>query len=472
MIDLKTLTIEKAHAHLVAGDFTARELAQAYLDEIAKKNKELNVYLEVFDDVLEQADKAQKLVSKERPLAGIPIAIKDNMLIEGRRVQSASKILEGYVAPYDATAIKKLRDAGVVFLGRANMDEFAMGASTENSAFGVTKNPHDTSRVAGGSSGGSAAAVGAHLALAALGSDTGGSIRQPSAYCGVVGLKPTYGSISRHGLMAMGSSLDIIGPITKSVADAEILFNAMKGKDRYDSTSIDSRKSQVESRKSKPVIGVPWHFVGGDGIAPEIISAFKGALARFEKAGYEVKEIKLPNIEYSLAVYYIIVPAEVSTNLSRFDGIKYGLHVDGPNLLGDYVATRGQGFGPEVRRRIMLGTYVLSSGYYDAYYNKANTVRELLKDDFRKAFESVDIVMTPTTADVAFQIGKKASDPLAMYLEDIFTVTANLVGIPAVSLPAGIKKVGDVSLPIGIQLMANHEREDVLFTAGKDFMGE
>ena len=469
-IDLTTLTIEKAHAHLVAGDFTVRELAQAYLDEIAKKNKELNVYLEVFDDVLEQADKAQKLVSKERPLAGIPIAIKDNMLIEGRRVQSASKILDGYVAPYDATAIRKLKDAGVVFLGRANMDEFAMGASTENSAFGVTKNPYDTSRVAGGSSGGSTAAVGGNLALAALGSDTGGSIRQPSAYCGVVGLKPTYGSISRHGLMAMGSSLDIIGPITKSVADAEILFNAMKGRDRYDSTSIEY--GSIQPLKKKPVIGVPWHFVGGDGIAPEIISTFKDALARFEKAGYEVREIKLPNIEYSLAVYYIIVPAEVSTNLSRFDGIKYGLHVEGPNLLGDYLASRGEGFGPEVRRRIMLGTYVLSSGYYDAYYNKANTVRELLRDDFRKAFESVDIIMTPTTADVAFQIGKKASDPLAMYLEDIFTVTANLVGIPAVSLPAGVKKIGDKNLPIGVQLMTNHECEDVLFTAGKDFMGE
>jgi aspartyl-tRNA(Asn)/glutamyl-tRNA(Gln) amidotransferase subunit A len=469
-IDLQNLTIEKAHKYLVAGDFTARELAQAYLDEITKKNKGLNVYLEVFDDVLSQADRAQKLVSKDNLLAGIPMAIKDNMLIEGRRVQSASKILDGYVAPYDATAIKKLKDAGVVFLGRANMDEFAMGASTENSAFGVTHNPHDTSRVAGGSSGGSAAAVGAGLALAALGSDTGGSIRQPSAYCGVVGLKPTYGSISRHGLMAMGSSLDIIGPITKSVGDAEILFDAMKGSDRYDSTSI--KYGQTKALKKKPTIGVPWHFVGGDGISPEIISVFKTALAKFEKAGYKVKEIKLPNIEYSLAVYYIIVPAEVSTNLSRFDGMKYGLHVDGPNLLGDYLASRGQGFGPEARRRIMLGTYVLSSGYYDAYYNKANTVRELLKDDFRKAFESVDIVMTPTTADVAFEIGKKASDPLAMYLEDIFTVTANLVGIPAISLPAGEKKIGDKSLPIGIQLMANHEREDMLFTVGKDFMGE
>jgi len=469
-INLQNLTIEKAHKHLVSGDFTVRELVQAYLDEIEKKNKELNVYIEVFDDVLEQAEISQKLVSKDNPLAGIPIAIKDNMLIDGRRVQSASKILDGYIAPYDATAIKKLREAGVVFMGRANMDEFAMGASTENSAFGVTKNPHDMSRVAGGSSGGSAAAVGGRLALAALGSDTGGSIRQPSAYCGVVGLKPTYGSISRHGLMAMGSSLDIIGPITNSVGDAEILFNAMKGRDRYDSTSIDCTINKTS--KDKPTIGVPWHFIKGEGISSEVIDTFKSALDKLEKSGYKVKEIKLPNIEYSLAVYYIIVPAEVSTNLSRFDGVKYGLHVEGPNLLGDYLDTRGQGFGPEARRRIMLGTYVLSSGYYDAYYNKANTVRDLLKDDFKKAFESVDIIMTPTTADVAFEIGKKASDPLAMYLEDMFTVTANLVGIPAISLPAGVKKVGDKSLPIGVQLMANYEREDLLFTLGKDFMGE
>jgi len=270
--------------------------------------------------------------------------------------------------------------------------------------------------------------------------------------------------------MAMGSSLDIIGPITKSVGDAEILFNTMKGHDRYDSTSIECTPNKTF--KDKPIIGVPWHFIKGEGISPEVINTFKSAIEKLEKDGYKVKEIKLPNIEYSLAVYYIIVPAEVSTNLSRFDGVKYGLHVEGPNLLGDYLNTRGQGFGPEARRRIMLGTYVLSSGYYDAYYNKANIVRELLKDDFKKAFEAVDIIMTPTTADIAFEIGKKASDPLAMYLEDMFTVTANLVGIPAISLPAGVKKVGDKSLPIGIQLMANYEREDMLFTLGKDFMGE
>jgi aspartyl-tRNA(Asn)/glutamyl-tRNA(Gln) amidotransferase subunit A len=469
-IDLQNLTIEKAHGHLVAGDFTARELAQAYLDEIREKNKGLNAYLEVFDDVLAQADTAQKLVSKDNLLAGIPMAIKDNMLILGRRVQSASKILDGYVAPYDATAIRKLKDAGVVFLGRANMDEFALGSSTENSAFGVTKNPHDTSRVAGGTSGGSAAAVASCMALAALGSDTGGSVRQPSSYCGVIGFKPTYGGVSRHGLMAAASSLDVIGPIARTVSDAEAVFRVIKGKDRFDSTSVELPKSEI--KKSKPVIGVPRHFLTGEGLDADVVKILESSIERFKSLGYEIRDIKLPNIEYCLPVYYIINFAEVSTNLSRFDGVKYGLHVEGSNLLGDYLSTRGTGFGAEARRRIMLGTYVLSSGYYDAYYNKANTVRELLRDDFKKAFGSVDIVITPTAPAPAFKIGDKVSDPLAMYLEDIFTVTANLVGIPAISLPAGTKEVDGKSLPIGIQLMANHEREDILFRAGKDFLRE
>lgn len=471
-IDLANLTIEKAHASLVAGEYTVRELATAYLKEIEKKNKNLNVYLEVFDDVLDQADRAQKLVARENLLAGIPVAFKDNMLLEGKRASAGSRILDGYVAPYDATAIKKLKDAGVVFLGRLNMDEFAMGASTENSAFGVTKNPHDHSRVAGGSSGGSAAAVASNMALATLGSDTGGSIRQPAAYCGVVGLKPTYGSISRHGLIAMGSSLDIIGPLTRSVSDAEILFNAMRGIDRYDSTSTDGKNSKSEIRKSKPTIGVPWDFVKSEGVAPHIVKSFESSIEKLKKLGYEVCDIKIPHIQYALAVYYIIVPAEVSTNLSRFDGVKYGLHVEGETLLGDYLSSRTAGFGAEARRRIMLGAYVLSSGYYDAYYNKANAVRECLKQDFAKAFQKVDLIMTPTTADVAFPIGKKSSDPLAMYLEDIFTVTANLVGVPAISLPAGEKEIDNVRLPIGIQFIANHDREDMLFTIGRDFMGE
>lgn len=479
MINLKNLTIQKAHDALVRGDFTARELAQAYLDVIAQKNGDINAYLEVYNDVLAQADAAQKLVKKGGGvLAGIPIALKDNILIEGRRVGSASKILEGYVAPYDATAIAKLKEAGVVFLGRANMDEFAMGGSTENSAYGVTKNPIDPSRVAGGSSGGSIAAVAGDMALAALGSDTGGSVRQPASFCGVVGLKPTYGSISRHGLMAMGSSLDIIGPATKTVTDAEILFDAMKGKDRYDSTSIDIVSNTTG--KAPKTIGIPRHFLKGDGIDAGVMKVFEESIARFKSLGYEIKDIELPNIEYSLAVYYVLMPAEVSTNLSRFDGVKYGLHKDGKDLIEDYFLSRGEGFGREARRRIMLGAYVLSSGYYDAYYNKATTVRELLKADFAKAFSpegyGVDAILTPTAPAPAFKIGEKVSDPVAMYLEDIFTVTANLVGVPAMSIPAGVKEVDEAgakkSLPIGIQLTSAHSREDILFTLGKKFLNE
>lgn len=468
-MDLTKLTIKSAHEALVRGDFTVRELADAYLKEISKKDKDIHAYLEVFDDVMKQADEAQKKVSPENILAGIPMAIKDNILIDGRRAGSASKILEGYVAPYDATAIKKLKDAGVVFLGRANMDEFAMGSSTENSAYGVTKNPHDLSRVAGGSSGGSVAAVAGNLSLAGLGSDTGGSVRQPASYCGVVGLKPTYGSISRHGLMAMGSSLDVIGPIAKTVTDSEILFNAMKGKDPLDSTSIDTLPV---SMSKKPVLGVPRHFLKGDGIDPEVMKVFEQSIEKFKQLGYEVKDIELPNIEYSLAVYYVIMPAEVSTNLARFDGVKYGLHKDGANLMEDYLLSRGEGFGREARRRIMLGAYVLSSGYYDAYYNKASAVRELLRSDFVKAFSSVDAIIMPTAPTPAFKIGEKISDPVSMYLEDIFTVTANLVGVPAISIPAGEKEAGGNKLPIGLQIIASHGREDVLFSLGKSFLGE
>jgi len=468
MIDLKNITIEKAHKALISGEYTVRELAQAYLDEIKKNGNEIHAYLEVFDDVLKQADLAQKKVSKENLLAGIPIAIKDNMLFEGHRAGSASKILEGYVAPYDATAIKKLRDAGVVFLGRTNMDEFAMGSSTENSAYGLTKNPIDLSRVPGGSSGGSAAAVAGNLALVSLGSDTGGSIRQPASHCGIVGLKPTYGSISRHGLMAMGSSLDIIGPFAKTVSDVEILFNAMKGKDKYDSTSIDTSMSGTEIK----TLGVPRHFLKGDGIDPDVMNAFENSLEKFKKLGFKIVDIELPNIEYSLAVYYVLMPAEVSTNLSRFDGVKYGLHREGKDLLEDYILTRGEGFGREARRRIMLGAYVLSSGYYDAYYNKALTVRELLKSDFAKAFEKVDAILTPTAPAPAFKIGEKTSDPIAMYLEDIFTVTANLVGIPAISIPNGYKTIEDKKLPTGLQIMSSHGREDILFVLGKRFLNE
>ncbi|MEI6057947.1 MAG: amidase family protein, partial [bacterium] len=357
-----------------------------------------------------------------------------------------------------------------------NMDEFAMGGSTENSAFGVTKNPHDTGRVAGGTSGGSAAALAMDGALAALGSDTGGSIRQPASFCGVVGLKPTYGAVSRYGVMAMGSSLDQIGPFGKTVADTEIIFNTIRGQDTLDGTTISettySPRASSVGKSTKPIIGVPRHFLGGDGIDKAVLENFNQSLEKFKKLGYEVRDITLPNIAYSLAIYYIIMPAEVSSNLSRFDGVKYGLHKDGSTSIEDYFETRGAGFGKEVRRRVLLGTYVLSSGYYDAYYNRANALRRVLTADFEKAFKDVDIILTPTAPAPAFKIGEKTADPVAMYLEDIFTVTANLTGMPAMSIPSGFSEIGGKKLPLGLQMTARHGDEKTLFTAGKDFLGE
>lgn len=476
-IDLKSLTIVKAHGHLLKGDFSAVELAEAYLTEIKKKNPEINAYLEIYNDVIGQAKAADKMFAEKKAtiLTGIPLAIKDNILIKGRIASSSSKMLENYRATYDATVIAKLKNEGVVFLGRTNMDEFAMGSSTENSAFGVTKNPIDNERVAGGTSGGSAAAVAMDGCLAALGTDTGGSVRQPSSFCGVVGLKPTYGSVSRYGLMAMGSSLDQASPITKTVADSEIVWRTIKGKDIYDGTTIDENTypKNPQKGKNKLKIGVPYSFMRQGGIAKDVLSNFDASIEKLKTLGYEIEEISLPNIGYSLAVYYIIMPAEVSSNMARYDGIKFGLHVGGENgLLDDYLKTRAQGFGPEVRRRIILGTYVLSTGYYDAYYNKALEVRKLLREDFRKAFEKVDLIMTPTTPSPAFKIGEKTSDPVQMYLEDIFTVTANLVGVPAISVPSGFSELEGKKLPLGIQFSAAHGREDLLFSAGKDFLGE
>lgn len=471
-VDTKNLTIKKAHEHLVKGDFTAVELVEAYLKNIKERNNEINAYLEVFSDVLDQAKEADKKIKagKATLLTGIPLSIKDNILIKGRIASSASKILENYKATYDATAINKLKEEGVVFLGRTNMDEFAMGGSTENSAYGVVKNPHDTSRVSGGSSGGSVASVAMGGALASLGSDTGGSVRQPSSFCGTVGLKPTYGAISRYGLMAMGSSLDQIGPIGKSVSDVEILFNAIKGKDKKDSTSLDL--GIYKNKNFEKVIGVPRNFTKGEGIDPEVLKNFEESLKKFKALGYKIKDIELPNIGYSLAVYYIVMPAEVSSNMARFDGMRFGKYKEGKDGIDDYFETRGEYLGKEVRRRIMLGTYVLSSGYYDAYYNKANIVRELIRRDFEKAFEEVDIIITPTSPTPAFKIGEKATNPLEMYLADIFTVTANLVGTPAMSIPSGFKEVDGKKLPLGIQMTAPHGGEETLFIAGKEFLGE
>jgi aspartyl-tRNA(Asn)/glutamyl-tRNA(Gln) amidotransferase subunit A len=474
-IDLNKLTITTAHQHLNKGDFTAVELTQAYLDEITKKNKDINAYLEVFDDALEAAKVADERIKKGNAgmLTGIPLATKDNILIKGKKASSASKILENYTATYYSTAALKLAKEGAIFLGRTNMDEFAMGASTENSAFGVTHNPYDLDRVPGGSSGGSAAAVVMDGALFALGSDTGGSIRQPASFCGIVGLKPTHGAVSRYGLMAMASSLDVIGPLTKTVSDAETVFNVIRGKDIKDGTTIDeSTYPHKRVGKKKPVIGMPREFLSGGGIDAEVLKSFEAAIESFKSKGYEIKDIKLPNVSYSIAVYYILVPAEVSSNMARYDGVKYGLHVDGKDIIDDYFETRAAGFGKEVKRRILLGTYVLSSGYYDAYYNRATAVRAMITEDFNKAFESVDVIITPTTTGPAFKIGSKTTDPVAMYLEDIFTSPANLTGMPAMSVPAGTIRKEGKDLPIGIQLSARHGDEQTLFEVGKEYLGE
>jgi aspartyl-tRNA(Asn)/glutamyl-tRNA(Gln) amidotransferase subunit A len=466
-IDLANLTIKKARAHLQAGDFTAVELAQSYLDQITQRNKELNAYVEVYDDVIAQAAAADKRIQagEDAPLLGIPIALKDNMLVAGKRVSAGSKMLENYTATYDATAVAKLRAAGAVFLGRTNMDEFAMGSSTESSFWGPTKNPHDSTRVPGGSSGGAAAVVAANLALASLGSDTGGSIRQPAAFCGVVGMKPTYGAVSRSGLIAMASSLDQIGPITKTVEDTQIIFDVLKGNDLLDSTTLpDSAwEYSLGNPVSKLTIGVPWHLVAGEGIDADVLVNFNTTLDRLQEQGHIIKEIELPTLEYSLAVYYIIMPAEASSNLARFDGVKYGLHIAGEDLLADYVHTRGVGFGKEVRRRIILGTYVLSAGYYDAYYRRAATVRQEIRRELLGALTSVDCILTPTTPTPAFKIGEKTNDPLAMYLADVFTVPANIAGLPSISVPTGFVSRDGKNLPLGCQLMTAPQQEGILF---------
>lgn len=472
-IDLSSLTIAKAAKHLSEKDFSARELAEAYLLSIGKRDGDIHAYVETYDDVVAQAeavDDARQRGEAVGALAGIPLAIKDNILIKGRRVSAGSKILESYRATYDATAVERLRNAGAIFLGRTNMDEFAMGSSTESSYYGVTKNPLDVSRVPGGSSGGSAAAVAMDGALASLGSDTGGSIRQPAAFCGLVGLKPTYGAVSRFGLMAMASSLDQIGPIAKTVEDSELIFKTIAGHDTHDSTSVASKASSDGARLKgkKPIIGVPRDLMAGGGIDEDVRKNFEDSLVALKNEGYDIRDITLPYAPYALAVYYILMPAEVSSNLARFDGLRYGFSEKADTLLAGYVKTRGTGFGAEARRRILLGAYVLSAGYVDAYYRKANIVRASITDDFARAFEIVDVVATPTTPSPAFKIGEKANNPLSMYLSDIFTVPANIAGIPAISLPSGFVSRNGVSLSLGLQFMAPHFQEETLFSVGKD----
>lgn len=469
-LDLKNLTITKAHEMLISKEISVRELVDAYLENAKRQNDDVHAFLEFFDEP-DRVANAQSMIDSgsSHMLTGIPYAVKDNILIDGHIASASSKMLEHYRASYSATVIKKLDAVGAIPIGRTNMDEFAMGSSTENSAYGATKNPLDLARVPGGSSGGSAAAVAADMCLFALGTDTGGSIRQPAAFCGLVGMHPTYGSTSRYGAIAMGSSLDQIGPLAKNVEDTEVVWNVIRGHDKMDATTISYEIYKTLSEKpAGKVIGVPRHLLDMDGIDASVKKNFEESVKKLQNAGYEIRDIELPNAHLGLAAYYIVMPAEVSSNLARFDGMRYGLRENGKDLLETYLKTKHAGFGPETRRRIILGTYVLSAGYYDAYYGKALRLREILKSDFQKVFDSgVDAVLTPTTPTTAFKPGEK-SDPLSMYMADMFTVTANLAHMPAISVPSGFD---ENKLPFGIQFLANQGREDILFVIGSDFEG-
>ena len=474
---LNELTITEAACALRAKECTVRELWDACAGAAKKSNPELNAYIELFTADEAAIAAAQARIDAEQVggevaplLCGIPLAIKDNILIKGHVASAASKMLANYEAAYDATVIEKLKEAGALFLGRANMDEFAMGSSTEHSAYGPSRNPHDPARVPGGSSGGSASAVAANMAIAALGTDTGGSIRQPAAHTGLVGLKPTYGAVSRYGSIALGSSLDQIGPLAKSVADAKALFNTLKGADKRDATSNPEGLFPTREHDGHLRIGVPRTFI--EGVDADVKAVFEGTLAHLAADGHTLVDIDLPTSKYALPVYYVIMPAEASTNLARYDGIRYGLAKRGATLLDDYIETKTEGFGPETQRRILLGTFVLSSGYIDAYYRKAEAARNILRDEYAKAFESCDVVAFPTTPSPAFAFGEKSNDPVSMYLEDIFTVTANLTGMPALSVPMGTAERDGSTLPIGIHFTAAHGDEEALFKIGAAVTGE
>ncbi len=469
------LTLKEAQEALSKRRISVHELCKFYSERIKEKNGDISAFLEVFEDLEKQAKEAQKSIDEGEAssLTGIPLAIKDNILIKDRKVSAASAMLEDFVAPYDSTVAGKLKKEKTVFLGRTNMDEFAMGASTEKSAFIITKNPNDTSRVPGGSSGGSAAAVSSGMAPAALGSDTGGSVRQPASFCGCVGLKPTYGAVSRFGLIAMGSSLDQIGPLTQTVTDSEILFESIAGRDPFDGTTYEREAFKEEKKPKDTVVGVPWHLIRQDGVDKEVLEVFKKNISELEKLGYKTKEVKLPQLEYTLSAYYVLVQAEISSNMARFDGMRYGAKVEGKDLLEEYMKTRAL-FGKEVKRRIMVGTYVLSAGYYDTYYNKAYTVRKLAISDFERVFskDKVDVVAFPTSPTPAFKVGEKNEDPVQMYMADVFTVPANIAGVPAISIPSGTVVKEGKELPSGLQFMAPWKREDVLFSVGKHFKKE
>ncbi len=463
---LNQLTISALSGKLAKREASAREATQACLDQIARVDAQIHAFISHdAADALAQADAADKRIAAgdHGPLLGVPIAIKDVLAAKNQPLNCCSKILGKFTSPYDATVIEKLKAAGAIIFGRLNMDEFAMGSSTENSAFGTTRNPWALDRIPGGSSGGSAAAVAADEAIATLGSDTGGSIRQPAALCGCVGLKPTYGRVSRYGLVAFASSLDQIGPFTKDVRDSAIMLEALSGHDRRDSSSVPQAVPNYSAALNGNIkglkLGLPKEYMIG-GLDPEVKASVAAAVKQFQSLGAEIVEISLPHTDYAVATYYIIATAEASANLARFDGIRYGARVDGADPIALYGNTRGQGFGPEVKRRIILGTYVLSSGYYDAYYLRAQKVRTLIRQDFLKAFEKVDAIVTPTTPTAAFKIGEKSDDPLQMYLSDIFTISCNLAGIPGLSLPCGFTK--SPKLPIGLQLLGKPFGEETL----------
>jgi len=463
MTELYELTIHELQDKLRAGETTSAEITASVFKRIDAVEKEVHAYITLMrESAIEEAARADEAIlrGEMKALTGIPIALKDIFCTRGVRTTCGSRILHNFIPPYDGTVVEKLRAAGAVFTGKTNMDEFAMGSSTETSFFGVTRNPWDLTRIPGGSSGGSAAAVAADECIASFGSDTGGSIRQPAALCGVVGLKPTYGRVSRYGLIAFASSLDQIGPFTKDVEDCAILMNVVAGYDSRESTSVPENVPDYRSFLGRGIegwrVGIPKEYFI-DGIDPEVEAAIREAISVIERAGGSCSEVSLPHTDYCVAVYYVVAPAEASSNLARYDGVKYGYRSgDNRDLLDMYKKTRSAGFGEEVKRRIMIGTYALSSGYYDAYYRKASQVRALIKRDFEQAFADCDCILTPTSPTPAFKVGEKTNDPMQMYLSDIFTISANLAGIPGMSVPCGYTKSG---LPIGVQFLAGHFQE-------------
>jgi aspartyl-tRNA(Asn)/glutamyl-tRNA(Gln) amidotransferase subunit A len=460
-VDLNSLTINAARSAVAERRISATELAEAHYTAIDKHDSAIGAYLTLSKDrALAQAERIDRLVAEGKalpPLGGVPVGIKDVMVTQGVRTTAGSKILKNYIPPYDCTAVARLEAAGAVVLGKMNCDEFAMGSSNENSAYRPVHNPRDLSRVPGGSSGGSAAAVAAGMAVVTLGSDTGGSIRQPASFCGVVGLMPTYGRVSRYGLIAFASSLDHIGPLTKTVEDAALVLHIIAGRDPMDSTSADVPVPDYVAELSKPVRGLKLGIAKeyfGEGLDQEVRAAIEQAIQKLAQLGCEVIPVSLPHTEYAIPTYYLVATAEASANLARFDGVRYGHRSPQARTLSEmYERSRDEGFGPEVKRRIMLGTYALSAGYYDAYYLKAQRVRTLLTRDFEEAFQKVDAIITPTSPTAAFRLGEKTEDPLAMYLADIYTVTADLVGVPGISVPCGQTRE---KLPIGLQILGRH----------------